>query len=144
MATSYYVRTGTKKYGPLSGSMLKKLAAEGKISRDDTLSADGVTKWVKAGGVKGLFPPAELIVGPEPAHAVIQRVPPPPPLNVPTAQPAQPIYYAHEQPSGMPVASKSYRPQLSSMPHKGTARQPFRSCWRRLLWRSVWCRYLAC
>jgi len=61
MPSTYYVRRGGKQFGPFEPKQLKQLAAAGKLTRDDSVSADRA-KWTPAGNVKGLFPPAELLV----------------------------------------------------------------------------------
>lgn len=56
---TFYAQIGGKTYGPFEADKLKRLAAGGKISRDDKVSKDGQTGWVAAGTVKGLFPAAQ-------------------------------------------------------------------------------------
>ena len=63
---SYYARIGGKIHGPFPSDQIKRLAASGKLTREDALSSDGKT-WVPAGNAKGLFPPAEMIVADRPA-----------------------------------------------------------------------------
>jgi hypothetical protein len=52
---TFYAKVSGKVYGPFDAAKLKKLAAAEKLSRNDEISRDGRTGWVKAGGVKGLF-----------------------------------------------------------------------------------------
>ena len=65
MAT-FYAKVSGKVYGPFDATRLKKLAAAAKLSRNDEISKDGRTGWVKAGGVKGLFPHATVVPKPSP------------------------------------------------------------------------------
>ncbi len=88
-STSYYVRRGQKQFGPFDTPQLKKLAAAGKITRDDAISADR-SKWTPAGNVKGLFPPAELLVDAKP-HAIPTIVKHQPPA-VPDPAPPATVY----------------------------------------------------
>jgi len=76
MADGLYVRIAGKVHGPFDGDKLKRLAAAGKISRDDELSRDQ-QKWTPAGNVKGLFPPGELMPAP-PKQTPIQVITRPP------------------------------------------------------------------
>ena len=69
----YYVKKAGKQYGPFGADQLKKLAVAGKLSRDDSVSKDA-NHWVPAGNVKGLFPPAELVIPPETKPAPIPTV----------------------------------------------------------------------
>lgn len=100
MASNFYIRVGAKVHGPVDTAKLKKLAAEGRITRDAELSYDGQTKWTKAGSVKGLFPSAELIVD-EPSAAIRTVVRhQPPPAAVPVAPaPAQPTIVVMQAPA---------------------------------------------
>ena len=98
MSTRFYARISGKVYGPLDGAKLKRLAAAGKLTRDDAISKDGKTAWTPAGNVRGLFPPAELLPAvdqrPRPIETVIPREPSevapavPPPIPAPAGQPA--------------------------------------------------------
>lgn len=75
-AASFYVRVRGQIHGPFESDKLKRLAAAGKIGRDDEVSRDR-EKWVKAGGVKGLFPATELVANPAPrsSHAAAVAAP---------------------------------------------------------------------
>lgn len=79
---SYFVKIADKKYGPFDAEKLKGLASAGRISRHDSISKDQAT-WVPAGNVKGLFPPAELVVPPETIAA---------PIAVIVREPVEPQY----------------------------------------------------
>jgi hypothetical protein len=97
MPALFFARIANKVHGPFDGEKLKKLAAAGKLTRDDAISKDGKTGWTLAGNVKGLFPPAELLVAdpPRPIETVIRREPAalaraghPPAIPIPQAIPA--------------------------------------------------------
>ncbi|MEI8229456.1 MAG: DUF4339 domain-containing protein [Planctomycetota bacterium] len=51
----YYSRDG-KRVGPLSASDLKKAADNGHLTRADLVWKEGLSEWVQATRVKGLFP----------------------------------------------------------------------------------------
>ena len=58
MAKKWYIGRDGKTFGPLSGGRLKKLAASGRLRRQDTVWTEGMEKRVLAGKVKQLFPDA--------------------------------------------------------------------------------------
>jgi hypothetical protein len=56
MSSTWYVRRGTQdKRGPFSAEQLKAAATQGKLLPDDLLWKEGLTDWVPALKVKGLF-----------------------------------------------------------------------------------------
>ena len=103
MASTYFVRRGQKQFGPFGTAKLKQLAADGKVTRDDAVSTDK-TKWTPAGNVRGLFPPAELIVDERP-HAIPTVVAHQPPAEAPAPQPPATVYVQAPAPQvAQPVA----------------------------------------
>lgn len=86
MSASLYVRIRGKVHGPFDAEKLKRLAAGGKITRDDEVSRDQL-KWVPAANVKGLFPPAELVIEREPIPTIVPPIAAPAPLQPPPVQP---------------------------------------------------------
>lgn len=90
MSATYYVRIAGKVYGAFEAGKLKNLAAGGKLARDHEISRDRV-KWVSAGKVKGLFPPATLIVERPsrtvPVEAIVASSPPVPQPEFPRELP---------------------------------------------------------
>ncbi len=85
MASSYYYARGNQRFGPVSGSQLKELAASGQLAPDDLVWKEGMAGWEPAKKLKGLF-------AAEPASA------PPPPL--PTSPPSlEPAVSANEAPA---------------------------------------------
>jgi|GEM_PF-2643657 hypothetical protein len=56
METNYYFGREGKQFGPFTKSQLKDLAAEGKIKQTDRIWKHGMTEWLPANRVKGLFP----------------------------------------------------------------------------------------
>ncbi|MDR0610094.1 MAG: GYF domain-containing protein [Planctomycetaceae bacterium] len=56
----WYYRKGVARFGPVSSAEIKKMAAEGKLEPTDLLRGVGMTEWVPASKIKGLFPKTEL------------------------------------------------------------------------------------
>jgi hypothetical protein len=56
MATGWYYRKHGEAHGPVRPNELKRLAESGQISPDDLVWKEGLTKWIRAVRVKGLFP----------------------------------------------------------------------------------------
>ncbi|MDR2114852.1 MAG: GYF domain-containing protein [Planctomycetaceae bacterium] len=52
----WYYRKGTARFGPVSSADIKKMATEGKLEPTDLLRGVGMTEWVAASKIKGLFP----------------------------------------------------------------------------------------
>jgi hypothetical protein len=73
MGLEWYYQQNGQKHGPISGASLKQLAAAGKLQPTDHVWKEGMTKWLPARSVKGLFPAA-----PAPVATV---APPPPPVK---------------------------------------------------------------
>ena len=63
----YYLRNGQRQ-GPVASEKLKELASMGQIQANDQVWKEGMSKWVKAQGIKGLFP----------AHGTASTQSPPP------------------------------------------------------------------
>ena len=116
MPTAFYARIANKVYGPFDADKLKKLAAAGKLSRDDAISKDGKTDWKSAGNVKGLFPPGNL-----PAPAPSEKALPIATI-ISTGQRVEPFTVPHAPSNGAQVV-----PDPASSSHVApppTIRQP--------------------
>jgi hypothetical protein len=58
MATEwYYTVNGQQAPTPVSAAQLKQMAGEGQLQPTDLLWQEGMTNWVSASSIKGLFPP---------------------------------------------------------------------------------------
>jgi hypothetical protein len=57
----WYYRKGTTRFGPVSSVDIKKMAAENKLEPTDLLRGVGMTEWVPASKIKGLFPKTESV-----------------------------------------------------------------------------------
>jgi uncharacterized RDD family membrane protein YckC len=57
----YYLRNG-QQAGPVGSGQLKQLAARGGLQPHDLVWRDGLSNWVPAARVKGLFPDAEYVL----------------------------------------------------------------------------------
>ncbi|MDR0704120.1 MAG: DUF4339 domain-containing protein [Planctomycetaceae bacterium] len=55
----WYYRKGTARFGPVASADIKKMAAEGKLEPTDLLRGVGMTEWVSASKITGLFPKTE-------------------------------------------------------------------------------------
>lgn len=55
----YYITRGHNKSGPFTNSDLRRKAATGSLLPTDLIFKDGMSEWVKAKRVKGLFPAEE-------------------------------------------------------------------------------------
>lgn len=67
MADQWYYSTGGERSGPVTLPDLRSLAESGTLARTDLVWTDGMTNWVQAGGMDGLFP---LESNPPPLTAV--------------------------------------------------------------------------
>ncbi|HVS37992.1 MAG TPA: GYF domain-containing protein [Gemmataceae bacterium] len=56
----HFTQNGQPAISPVSWGQLKQLAAEGKLQPTDTVWQDGMTGWLPAASVKGLFHPSKL------------------------------------------------------------------------------------
>ena len=52
----FYTRDGKQKHGPVSSTQLQTLARSGQLLPSDRLWKQGMSQWVPAAKVKGLFP----------------------------------------------------------------------------------------
>ena len=57
-AEQWFMASGKQKLGPFSLGQLKLQASSGKLQPADMLLKAGATKWLRAGELAGLFPPA--------------------------------------------------------------------------------------
>jgi len=80
MADEWIVQRNGERLGPMSAAKLKGLASSGKIGPSDLVQKVGMTKFVAASSVKGLFPAAIPAAATVPAEVV--------PLAAVIAQPA--------------------------------------------------------
>lgn len=55
MATQWKYKHGNQELGPVTSAQLKKLATAGKLAPDDLVWKEGLSDWVAARRVKGLF-----------------------------------------------------------------------------------------
>jgi len=52
----WFYRKGSEELGPVTGAQLRDLAASDKLGPSDLVRKDGMSEWVAAAGVTGLFP----------------------------------------------------------------------------------------
>jgi len=55
MATQWKYKQGEKEFGPVTSQKLKELAAAGQLTADELVWKEGLSDWVSARRVKGLF-----------------------------------------------------------------------------------------
>ena len=80
MSSEWFYRKGTARFGPVSGTEIKKLAAAGELKETDHVRGVGMTEWVPASRIKGLFPsspPKMTAVKSEPKKPIASSAPPP-------------------------------------------------------------------
>jgi hypothetical protein len=87
----HYTLNGQQAPAPVSSAQLKQLAASGQLQPTDLVWQEGMTGWVPAGSVKGLFSPGKSLGD----SAVI----PPPSAGRPTRKPAPPYDWANMHPA---------------------------------------------
>ncbi|NQT17492.1 MAG: DUF4339 domain-containing protein [Planctomycetes bacterium] len=75
MASQWYVRKGSKQYGPFSAATMKQYAAQAKIKPDDRVKQGEDGGWLVAAKVKGLFDTATT-AKPAPPSSVPVEAPP--------------------------------------------------------------------
>jgi len=93
MSSQWFYRKGTARFGPVSGAEIKKLAVAGELVETDLVRGVGMTEWVPASRIKGLFPssvakpaaPKKPEAKPDVKKPVKQTVAPPPLPTVPAA-----------------------------------------------------------
>lgn len=56
MVQEWYYSRGGERTGPVSGAELKQLAASGELDPSDEVRREGMSEWLPARQVKGLFP----------------------------------------------------------------------------------------
>ena len=77
MPSQWYVSIKGESQGPYADAQLRELVSTGRLGPSDLVWRDGMTEWVGAGKIKGLFPGG--------------ATPPPPPMTrSPAAPPAAP------------------------------------------------------
>ena len=113
MADYFYSRDD-QKFGPFTAQKIKELAAQGHISREDTLWTEGWDAWRPAGGVRGVF--AEPAAAPAPIAL-------PPGFSAPAGQRKAPA--APQTPHATAQAPTSAaRPQAPATPPAPEERKP--------------------
>jgi hypothetical protein len=101
MSSQWFYRKGPQRFGPVSGAEIKKLAAAGELVESDLVRGVGMTEWVPASKIKGLF--VTKTATPEISEPKKQAAPPPPPKVVektvpktPVAKPPAPVVDAND------------------------------------------------
>ncbi len=77
MAIAWYYSVNSNKHGPVTSAELKRLADKGELSPADLVWKEGLTAWVAASGVKGLFANAPSTLSTVPPQPAIAAAPPP-------------------------------------------------------------------
>src|SRR5262245_34697346 len=60
----FYTRDGKNRIGPISTAQLQALARSGELVSTDMVCKAGMTQWMAAGAVKGLFTQVKLAATP--------------------------------------------------------------------------------
>ena len=60
MSAGWIIKRNNKENGPFSAQQLKKLAATGKLKREDLIRKEPGGKFMRAQSLKGLFPEEDL------------------------------------------------------------------------------------
>jgi hypothetical protein len=89
----HYTLNGQQVPVPVTSAQLKQLAASGQLQPTDLVWQEGMTGWVPAGSVKGLFTPGKSLGD----SAVI----PPPAAGRSTRKPAPPYDWANMHPAAV-------------------------------------------
>jgi hypothetical protein len=84
---TWYVRTETREFGPLSEQALRAIAATGQIDGRTLVRRSVREEWVSVATVPGILPPAGRVASPPVARAA---VPPPEPKPAPKHAPDPP------------------------------------------------------
>ena len=74
MADNWHYGRKGHQFGPVTDAQLRQLAASGQLLQTDLVWKKGMPQWVKAGQIKGLFPPTRT---PVQKHDKTPQVPPP-------------------------------------------------------------------
>lgn len=85
MASQWYYGKDGKRLGPLSSNQLKDLAASGTIRPTDLVWKQGMSGWVEAHKVQGLFPAGASAAVNHPAAAQTPLIPAEPQSNAPSS-----------------------------------------------------------
>jgi hypothetical protein len=145
VSQQWYYRKGTARFGPVSSADIKKMATEGKLEPTDLLRGVGMTEWVPASKVKGLFPktasatPIKTEVKPKndnelglaPLEPIKQDIAPTvKPIVKPTAKPTvQPLSKPAAKPATKPVSQSVTipKPVSTSNSVSNSVRKPLSS-----------------
>jgi GYF domain 2/Cornifin (SPRR) family len=79
---TWYVRTETREFGPLSGQALRAIAATGQIDGRTLVRRSVREEWVSVATVPGILPPAGRVMSPPVAR--VAAPPAPKPASEPT------------------------------------------------------------
>lgn len=75
MSSQWYYLKGTAQHGPVASDQLKRLAEGGQLAPTDYVWKSGLSKWVLAGKVQGLFRQSEVIPVAAPASSIPEAIP---------------------------------------------------------------------
>jgi len=85
----WYYASDDQRFGPVSTIELKRLAEHGQIAAGDLVWREGMTDWVEARQIKGLFHPAGPPASPQPPAMPAQPAPTVTPVVQPTPVPTK-------------------------------------------------------
>lgn len=95
MSQQWYLSRQGQQYGPYSWEQLREFAGSGQVMSEELIWGSGMTDWVKAAEVEGLFNTAQPFA---------QTVPPPPPVQAQGLP--EPSVMAPDQPAGAQSGEK--------------------------------------
>lgn len=104
----WYYRKGKNRFGPVAGEDLKRMARSGELEPEDLLRGVGMSEWIPAGKVKGLFTPAK----PQPAPKAEEELG----LQTPAVQPASPPKPVPKAPAPHPIPTSQPAPPAAAPP----------------------------
>ena len=104
MAKSWYISVGGVRSGPHEPNALRNLVASGRLGPSDLVWSEGMTEWVAASKIKGLF--GSSVPPPLPKH------PPLPPLS---PVPMSPVVGRGEPVAAQIPASASTDPAITGV-----------------------------